>query len=96
MERTKPRVEPPKRLAWLKAQDKFASTQDGNNEKGHTHDKLDHTFSVIMNILIRMVELETPEDFKRAIEENYKPTGGKSLIVVICPGTWACVQGPKP
>ena len=49
-------------LAWLVLTGKFRSTQDGQGEKGHTHNKLDQRFSVISTILKRTPVMQTPQD----------------------------------
>ena len=49
-------------LAWLVASGKFRSAQDGQGEKGHTHNKIDQRFSVISTILKSTRVLQTPKD----------------------------------
>ena len=54
---------------------------------GHSHSKIDQRFSEVRNALHESPVLETPEDFKKAIEERVKPRAGRRLSVEIVHGS---------
>ncbi len=75
-------------LSWLQITGKFRSTQDGQGEKGHTHDALDQRFSVISSLLAKTAVLQTPEDFARRIQDYLAPIGERSVHVQHVMGVW--------
>ena len=77
-----------KYLAWLTATGKFRSTQDGQGEKGHTHDALDQRFAVISTVLSHSQVLQTPAEFMRVIANQVQPCRGRVLQAEILDATW--------
>ena len=74
--------------SWLQFRGKFQSVQDGNAEKGHTHDGLDQRFSVGATVLSNEPLLEDPEAFKQSLLAGVVPCRGRELFVEVLDGIW--------
>lgn len=75
-------------LAWLVATGRFRSTQDGQGQKGHTHNSLDQRFSVIATCLMRATTLETPHDLCARIAAHLEPCRGRKLVCDTLDSVW--------
>ena len=68
-----------KYLSLLVHRNIFRSTQDGQAQVGHTHDRLDQEFSTIASVLSRAPRLETPMAFISSIQSGISSTARGSF-----------------
>ena len=74
--------------AWQVARENFRSCQDGNGEKGHTHDSLDQRFSVAATAVVDTVRIEDPDALVEVFKYSIAPCRGRELIVKRLHGTY--------
>ena len=76
-------------LSFLLTKNVFRSTQDGQSQAGHTHDRLDQQFSTIAKLLHSCQVLQTPDDVVDAIDKGLPRKDHHEIFVMRLPGVWS-------
>ena len=74
--------------AFLQAKGHFIGVQDGNSEKGHTHDGLDQRYAVATATMGDKKLIEEPHGFCEVLEKDMQPVRGRVVRARYLEATW--------